>query len=327
MQRINARDETRSQPLTIRVATSGDTGSAVASAFHRRAGINILILYPHGQVSARQEHQLCCWDTNVRALSVDGAFDDCQRLVKEAFADEPLRTQHRLSSANSINIGRLLPQAAYYAASSLWHWRANGERANYIVPTGNLGNAMACIWARQMGLPIGQVLLATNANRPIPDYLNSGDWQPRASLSTLASAMDVGNPSNMERLRDLFPAFDELSQAVSAVSVDDAQIEEQIRQDAGRLGQIWCPHTATAMHAYDHALSQAQRDGGHWIAVATAHPAKFEAIVEPLVGHTVDVPPALAALLMRPTQVDRIDARLSELRRCLDAGYPASQPS
>jgi threonine synthase len=298
--------------LVILVATSGDTGGAVAAAFHRRPGIRIVILFPRGQVSARQEHQLCCWGDNVTSLSVDGPFDDCQALVKAAFADPSLRSRVRLSSANSINIGRLLPQAAYYAASSLWVWRRCARPANYVIPTGNLGNALACVWARYMGLPIGEIVLATNENRSVPDYLDSGDWAPRPSRATLASAMDVGNPSNMERLRHLFPQWEQVCEAVSAQAVTDDEIEAQIRLDARRLRQVWCPHTATALRVFDQ-LVNAQRADGPWVVVATAHPAKFETIVEPLVGHEVTVPPALAALLDKPAHAHPIRAELSEL--------------
>ena len=159
---------------------------------------------------ARQQHQLTCWGDNIRAFEVDGAFDDCQALVKAAFTDPGLQRDHRLTAANSINIGRLLPQVAYHAAASLWHWRRHGTAAGSIVPSGNLGNGMACVWARAMGLPVRELVLAVNANRTIPDYLATGQWQPRPSVATLASAMDVGNPSNMERLRNLVPDFAEL---------------------------------------------------------------------------------------------------------------------
>ena len=159
------------RPLTILVATSGDTGGAVAAAFHKRRGIRVGVLFPKGQVSPRQQHQLTCWGDNIRAFEVDGSFDDCQALVKAAFTDPGLKQRHRLSAANSINIGRLLPQAAYHAAASLWHWRKHGTAASSIVPTGNLGNGMACVWARAMGLPIGEVVFAVNANRTIPDFL------------------------------------------------------------------------------------------------------------------------------------------------------------
>ena len=288
------------RPLTILVATSGDTGGAVAAAFHKRRGIRVGVLFPKGQVSPRQQHQLTCWGDNIRAFEVGGSFDDCQALVKAAFTDADLRRRHRLSAANSINIGRLLPQAAYHAAASLWHWRKHGTAASSIVPTGNLGNGMACVWARAMGLPIGEVVFAVNANRTIPDFLSTGQWQPRASTPTLASAMDVGNPSNMERLRNLVPDFADLRGAVEAYPVDDEAIRAQIAKDYARFGRIWCPHTATGFWAYDH-LPAARRVGRPWIVSATAHPAKFEMIVEPVVGQTVPVPPALAELLKRPT--------------------------
>jgi threonine synthase len=298
--------------LTILVATSGDTGGAVAAAFHGRPGVRVVILFPRGQVSARQEHQLCCWGGNVVSLSVAGPFDACQALVKEAFADSDLRRRVRLSSANSINIGRLLPQAAYYAAASLWVWRRTGRPASFIVPTGNLGNALACVWARHIGLPIGDIVLATNENRTVPDYLERGEWQAAPSVSTLASAMDVGNPSNMERLRHLFPAWEAVRGAVTARAVSDEEIRAQIRKDADRFGQLWCPHTATAFRVFD-TMRDEQRRAGPWVAVATAHPAKFETIVEPLVGRAVPVPPALAALLERPTAAHSIAPELRAL--------------
>jgi threonine synthase len=306
-----------SRPLTILVATSGDTGGAVAAAFHGRRGIRVGVLYPKGQVSPRQQHQLTCWGDNIRAFEVDGVFDDCQALVKAAFNDPVLRRRQRLSAANSINIGRLLPQSAYHAAASLWHWRRHGTSAGSIVPTGNLGNGMACVWAQAMGLPIREVVLAVNANRTIPDFLATGQWQPRASQQTLASAMDVGNPSNMERLRNLLPEFSELRAAVEAYPVDDEAIREQIAKDYARYGQIWCPHTATAFWVYDH-LPAPRREGRPWIVSATAHPAKFEGIVEPVIGKAVPVPRALAELLDKPTVSTPLEPELSRFVALLD---------
>ncbi len=311
------------RPLTILVATSGDTGGAVAAAFHGRRGIRVGVLFPHGQVSPRQRHQLTCWGDNIRAFEVDGAFDDCQALVKAAFKDVDLRQRHRLTAANSINIGRLLPQVVYHAAASLWHWRRHGTSVGSIVPTGNLGNGMACVWAEAIGLPIREIVLAVNANRTIPDFLATGQWQPRASTQTLASAMDVGDPSNMERLRSLLPDFGELRGAVEAYPVDDQAIRSQIAQDYARYGQIWCPHTATAFWVYDH-LPAARREGRPWIVSATAHPAKFEGIVEPVIGRAVAVPPALAALLDRPTASTPIAPRLPQLVAALDAWNQAA---
>jgi threonine synthase len=306
-----------SKPTTILVATSGDTGSAVAAAFHRRPGFEVVILYPKGLVSERQERQLTCWDDNVRTLAVRGTFDDCQRLVKRAFTDETLRRSHRLSSANSINIGRLLPQLIYHAAASLDVKRRTGGPASFIVPSGNLGNAVACVWARAMGMPIAEIVLAHNANRTVPDYFDSGIWQPRASVATLASAMDVGDPSNAERLRSLYTDLDTMRHELAAVSISDEQIRARIRADFSTYGRVWCPHTAVAAEAYAE-LPQELRRARHWVMVATAHPAKFNEIVEPLIGGEVAVPASLAALLALPTRVTELDADFESLKAYLD---------
>jgi threonine synthase len=323
MSRLRKPDQ---RPLTILVATSGDTGGAVAAAFHGRPGIEVAVLFPKGLVSPTQERQLTCWGDNVKSFAVRGTFDDCQRLVKQAFMDSALREQTELSSANSINLGRLLPQAVYYAATSLAIWRRYGELASFVIPSGNLGNAAACIWARKVGLPIGEVILAHNANRTVPDFLESGDWQPRPSVATLASAMDVGNPSNMERLRALFPELPDMRRAVSAFTVTDDAIQARIRTGFKEFGQVWCPHTATAAEAYERmsaARQGAPRKQGRWVLVATAHPAKFREIVEPLIGHTIPVPETLAKLFARPTECTEIDADLSALRAALGRRNPS----
>lgn len=303
--------------LTILVATSGDTGGAVAAAFDQQPGIRVVVLYPRGMVSARQEQQLTCWSDNIDALRVDGTFDDCQALVKQAFVDPDLRKLRRLSSANSISVGRLLPQMVYYIHAAATHFAATGEKPSFIVPTGNLGNALACIWARSMGYPIGEVILATNANRTIPSFLASGRWEPEQTVATLASAMDVSNPSNMERLRHLFPDFESVASQVSAYSVTDEQISQTIRRGPERWQRIWCPHTATAACVYD-SLEPAARQQ-HWVLVATAHPAKFETIVEPLVGDTVAPPPALAALLSLPSRKTDVPAQFEAFKSRLTA--------
>ena len=287
------------RPLTILVATSGDTGGAVAAAFHLRPWVRIVVLYPKGLVSPRQEQQLTCWGDNVISLRIDGSFDDCQRLVKEAFVDYTLGVKHRFSSANSINIGRLLPQMVYYVASSLEVERRTGAAASYIIPAGNLGNAFAAVWARALGLPIGRIVLAHNANRTVPDYLASGEWQPRPSVPTLASAMDVGNPSNMERLRATYTSIEAVRDQVSAVSIDDARIRARIGEDFMQYGREWCPHTATAAEVYSR-LSAAERREHPWVLVATAHPAKFNEVVEPIIGRPVAVPDSLGRLLRLP---------------------------
>jgi threonine synthase len=247
---------------------------------------------------------------------VRGTFDDCQRLVKAAFLDPGLGARSALSSANSINLGRLLPQCVYYAAASLAIWRRHRERACFIVPSGNLGNALACLWARRVGLPIGEVVLAHNANRTVPDFLASGEWRPRPSIATLASAMDVGDPSNMERLRALYPDLTGLRAAVSAFAVSDEQIRARIRAGYHEYGQIWCPHTATAAEVWAR-LPLSRRRGRRWVLVSTAHPAKFRELIEPLIAREVPLPETLARLLARPVECIEIDATLAALAAAL----------
>ena len=307
-------------PLTILVATSGDTGGAVAAAFNDRPGMRVVVLFPNGRVSARQEHQLTCWSDNVLSLSVAGAFDDCQALVKAALADSGLCQRYRFSSANSINIGRLLPQSTYYAEASLRHFRETGKKPGFIIPTGNLGNALACIMAREMGLPIGPIILATNANRTIPEYFDTLQWIPRASVQTLASAMDVGDPSNMERLRSIIGEAEVLRDRLGVFSVDDEQIEAGIREDYAEFGFATCPHTAIATQTW-RQLSEEARQDCDWILVATAHPAKFETIVEPLIGTSVPLPEDLSAILLRPSRSVSIDPHLDNLAAALEQHF------
>jgi len=309
----------RGTTATILVATSGDTGGAVAAAFHKRAATRVVVLFPAGRVSSRQQHQLTCWGDNVLSLAVKGEFDDCQRLVKELFANPDISRKHNLCSANSINVGRLLPQAIYYAKTSLEYYRDHGKRCSFIVPTGNLGNAFACAWAKQLGFPIGELVLATNSNRTIPDFLATGAWRPRSSIVTLASAMDVGNPSNMERLRNLWGEANELREQIRAYSVSDEQIRSQIQAEFRDTGFVWCPHTATGFYVYRHMLTDAERLNGHWVIVATAHAAKFNEIVEPLVDENIPVPGELAQLLQWPAHFSTIDPQAEQLIRQLDA--------
>jgi threonine synthase len=306
---------TTQQPLTILVATSGDTGAAVAAAFAGVADFRVVILYPDGRVSPRQAHQLGCFGGNVAALRVAGSFDDCQRLVKQAFADAELRARLPLSSANSISLGRLLPQMSYYAQAALAHVRVHGQPLNFVVPTGNLGNALACILTRAIGLPIGEIALATNANRTLPDFFAGSDYAARASIATLANAMDVGAPSNFERLRWLYPDDAALRAAFRVAAFDDDAIRATIRRRHREHGEVFCPHTATAIAM----LEQLRRDGatGAWVAAATAHPAKFDSIVETLIDKSVPVPDALAELLARPAQAEPLANDYAALRQRL----------
>ena len=291
------------KPLTILVATSGDTGAAVAAAFHKQPGLRVVVLYPDGRVSPRQAHQLGCFGDNVTALRVAGSFDDCQALVKQALNDAALQGQAPLSSANSISLGRLLPQMSYYAHAALAHRAATGNALNFVIPTGNLGNALAAILARALGVPLGRIVLATNANRVLPDYFAGGEYAPQASVATIANAMDVGAPSNFERLRWLYRGDDAaLRAAFASASVDDATIREVIARRFREHGEIFCPHTATAIRVLEDLRTAGE--GGDWAVAATAHPAKFESVVEPLVGKAVDVPPALEELLQRPAHAE-----------------------
>lgn len=311
-------DSADQRPLTILVATSGDTGGAVAAAFHRRRGIRVGVLFPRGQVSPRQKHQLTCWSDNVRSFEVAGSFDDCQRLVKAAFTDPDLKARHRLSAANSINLGRLLPQVAYHSAAALWHWREHGGALRSIVPTGNLGNGLAAVWARAMGMPFERIVFAVNANRTIPEFLSTGDWRPRPSVQTLASAMDVGDPSNMERLLHLIPDFAELRAAIAAYPVEDNAIRSEIARGIEEFNEVWCPHTATGFWVYEH-LPEAERLHHAWAVCATAHPAKFDTIVEPIIGRPVEVPPALAKILALPAACVPLEPALPALAAQLEA--------
>ncbi len=296
-------------PLRILVATSGDTGAAVAAACHHRPGLEVGVLFPHGGVSPRQERQLTCWDDNVRSFAVHGTFDDCQALTKALFVAGDWPAGAHLTSANSINIGRLLPQAAYSARVSLLYWARHGAIPNIVVPSGNLGNVIGVFWARKLGFPIGSIAIATNANTVVPDWFQSGNWKPRRSRRTVANAMDVGDPSNMERLLHLYPDPSGLRRETTALSVSDETIRKVIARYDHRWGVTVCPHTATALHTRE------QFDSRHWMVFATAHPAKFDDVVEPLVGHEVAVPPSLAALLARPTTVVEVAPDLNAFKQ------------
>lgn len=301
-------------PLTVLAATSGDTGGAVGCAAEGRAAMRATILYPRGRVSPFQELQLTSWGAPVQALEVDGDFDDCQRLVKAAFADPDLNDAHRLTSANSINIGRLLPQIAYAAHAAVRLHAESGEKPGMLVPTGNLGHGFAILYARAMGLPIGPVRLVTNANRTLFDWQASGDYVPRASLPTIANAMDVGAPSNFERLVALPPALREARVEL----VDDAAIRSRIEAEYRASSYVWCPHSATAAEAYAR-LGGDERGQRPWIAAATAHPFKFRESVEPLIGAEIAPPRALAAILGRPARKAAIAAELGALAEALEA--------
>lgn len=314
LERIPAKGERH-----VLVATSGDTGSAVAAAFHGRPRVRVTVLYPEEGVSPRQAHLLGCFGGNVQSFRVQGSFDECQRMVKVALGDPALRTRHGLTSANSISLGRLLPQMAYYVHAAL----RRGDVPSFIIPSGNFGNALACLWAREVGYPIGDVFLATNRNRALVEWLETGKVESRESVRTPANAMDVGVPSNLERLRFRHPEPGPLRDGsgtrsgarLEAGSVTDQEIRAALAEAPKRWGVTVCPHTACALHHLGRL-----RDGGDhrtWIVVATAHPAKFPEVVEPEVGHAVELPPALAELLERPARAQEMEVGKGTLARVL----------
>ncbi|MEM6457387.1 MAG: threonine synthase [Acidobacteriota bacterium] len=312
--------ESDPRPLTILVATSGDTGGAVAQAFHGVAGTRVVVLYPRGRVTALQERQFATLGGNVLALAIDGSFDDCQALTKAVFADPALRDALRLSSANSINIGRLLPQAVYY----LHAWaqlRAAGvdDAPVVVVPSGNFGNLTAGLIAQRLGTPIARFVAATNANDVVPAYLASGIYRPRPSQATASSAMDVGDPSNLARIRHLFDDdLDALRAALRGSAHDDDETTATIRDVHARTDYVLDPHTAVGVAALRALRADASADDAlrraPAIVLATAHPIKFPAVVAPAIGGDPPSPPGADALMRRTLRSEPLTGTLGALR-------------
>ena len=300
--------EERRQELTILVATSGDTGSAVADGFAGQRNVKVGLLYPKGQVSPVQERQLIVERTGVRSFAVRGSFDDCQRMVKEAFVDPGL-SEIALSSANSINIGRLLPQMLYYFDA----FRTGGfDRATVCVPSGNL---TAGVLAALSGLPVKRFIAAHNENDFFPQHLVTGDTAYKPSRRTLSSAMDVGVPSNFERLRMLLSP-EEMKTRIWGTSVSDEETRASMRRVYDETGYVADPHTAVGLEGVRRYRNHAA-GAGPFIVLSTAHPAKFPEIVKPVLGFEPETPGPLAALWERPTQVEEIDPSLDALRSAL----------
>ena len=309
--------------VTVLTATSGDTGSAVAHAFYGIASARVVILYPEGRVSPTQEAQLTMFNnepgSNVRGYAIAGSFDDCQRLVKEAFADKELRRRVPLTSANSINVGRLLPQMIYYfhAIAELKRRAGDVPRPIVCTPSGNFGNLTAGLMAKRAGAPIARFIAATNVNDVVPQYLISGRFEPRASLHTIANAMDVGNPSNFERMLWLYGGeVDKLRRDVSGSVHEDAEVKATIKDVFDRTGYVLDPHSAIGYLGITRREGQERREG---IFLATAHPAKFSEIVEPILGQPIETPAPLADALAQPRHVLKINASFDAVRRTLDS--------
>jgi len=284
-----------SEPLTILVATSGDTGGAVAAGFYQTPGIRVVILYPSGQVSPLQEKQLTSLGHNISAIEVSGTFDDCQALVKQAFLDTELRTRLRLSSANSINISRLIPQVFYYWEAYKQVYRQN-EQVVFVVPSGNFGNLTAGLIAQKMGLPVQHFIAATNANDVVPEYLATGKFHPRPSVRTISNAMDVGNPSNFARMLNLYGStWNTIREHVSGFAFDDTQTRAAMRKVYAEHRYILDPHGAVGYLAWK-KFQEETKSGALGIILETAHPAKFLEDIEEILGEHIDMPAALSNL-------------------------------
>ena len=306
---------------TILVATSGDTGGAIGDAFLGQDGINVFILYPKGGVSKVQEQQLTTLSglggkrgRNIHAIRVDGTFDDCQTLVKAAFADQALSARHDLMSANSINVGRVIPQSFYYFWSSLQIKAAHpGKKIVYSIPSGNLGNLTGGLIARKMGAPIDRFVVGHNVNDPFVDYLETGEYTPRPSQPTLSNAMDIGRPNNFPRIVDLFGGdFDALSGVCWGASFDDEETERYMRRFHAQTGYVMCPHTTVGKLAMD-AFAADVDDDFIKVTVATAHPAKFADSVERILREDVPLPEALAKTFRKTPRMHTMTPELSSL--------------
>ncbi|GAB3182529.1 threonine synthase [Telluribacter humicola] len=302
--------------IKILVATSGDTGGAVAQGFHKVPGISVTILYPSGKVSDIQEKQLTTLGHNVSAIEVDGTFDDCQRLVKEAFLDEELNQKYNLASANSINISRLIPQSFYYF-STYAQLKRLGKPVVFSVPSGNFGNLSAGLLAYRMGLPVGHFVASTNKNNVVPNYLNSGEYLPVPSVETISNAMDVGNPSNFVRMIHFFgDQWEEARQHISGFYFTDEQTRETMREVYDNTGYVLCPHTAVAYRGLQEYRSLSSEDFTG-VFLATAHPAKFIDLVEETLGQPVPVPDRLAELLSLEKQAIRMSSSFEDFKTYL----------
>ncbi|AKD58015.1 threonine synthase [Spirosoma radiotolerans] len=284
--------------VNILVATSGDTGGAVAMGFHNVPGVRVSILYPSGRVSDLQEKQLTTLGGNIQAFEVNGSFDDCQAIVKQAFIDAELNAHLSLSSANSINIFRLIPQGFYYV-SAYGQVQKYGKPVVFSTPSGNFGNLSAGAMVQKMGLPVAHFVAATNLNHVVPSYLNTGDYVPKASVATISNAMDVGSPSNFVRLAHLYDdQFDQFKANVSGYFFDDEATKAGMQQIYEQYRYIACPHTAIGIMGLQTYLQDKQQ-GYMGVSLATAHPSKFKPLVEEVLSLSIDVPERLSVLSQR----------------------------
>lgn len=307
------------QMITVLVATSGDTGSAVAYGFNGIPNTRVVLLYPSGKVSRLQEQQLTTAGDNVFALEVQGDFDDCQRLVKQAFVDPDLKRTLTLTSANSINISRLIPQSFYYAWASLQlRKRFPGSLPVFSVPSGNYGNLTAGVLAKMMGFPIGHFIAASNANDSVTRFLENGRFEPRPTVRTMTTAMDVGNPSNFSRLLHFYDHdYRKMGEEITGISVTDGETVDTIRSVHEQCGYVMDPHTAVgyrALEAYRNGHAGAGYPG---VVLSTAHPVKFDEAIMSAIGKEVPIPESMNEIMAKPKRATLIGNGYQELSRFL----------
>lgn len=306
--------ENENETLNILVATSGDTGSAVANAFYKMNGIRVVILYPEGKVSDLQEKQLTTLGENIIALEVAGTFDDCQYLVKEAFNDQIVNSKLKLSSANSINIARLIPQSIYYF-SALKHLDYENRNIVFSVPSGNLGNLTAGLMAKKMGLPVNKFISATNINDIVPEYLETGIFSPRKSLKTLSNAMDVGNPSNFERILDIFNHdHNKITENISGFSLDDKQTLKTIEDINKKYNYVLDPHGAVGYAALNNYDLDKDDIG---IFLETAHPGKFITDLSTHLNIHITIPDRLKSSMLKSKKTITMSNKFKDFKEFL----------
>ena len=307
--------ENEDNEITILVATSGDTGSAVANGFFNVDGINVIILYPSHRVSAIQEKQLTTLGGNITALEIDGSFDDCQRMVKAAFQDIDLRSRLFLSSANSINMARLLPQSVYYS----WAWKLCGKNKPIIfsVPSGNFGNLTGGLLANRMGVPVEKFIAATNANDTFPHFLSSGTIQHQDAVQTISNAMDVGVPSNLDRIQNLF--HDDVNQVkvdISSWSFSDEMTKDCIRNIQNKFNYLLDPHTAVGVLGLN-TYREKTNSKTKGVVLSTAHPGKFADVIEPIIGNKTSLPESLQIAMKKEKNSVKMPKQFSDLKEYL----------
>ncbi|MES2773009.1 MAG: threonine synthase [Bacteroidota bacterium] len=301
--------------VTVLVATSGDTGGAVANGFYDVEGVEVVILYPSGKVSSIQELQLTTLGKNIRALEVNGSFDDCQHLVKQAFADTDLNSQLFLTSANSINVARWLPQQFYYFFA-YQQWAYKNNLPVICVPSGNFGNICAGLMSHRSGLPVKHFIAATNANNTVPQFFETQEYEPKPAVATISNAMDVGNPSNFVRVLEIFEQqFESLKNVVSSVSISDDETKAVLQEVYDQQNYLLDTHGAVAYAALQQYLSEHEGEKG--IILETAHPVKFYDVVEPIIGEKVPMPHSVEYLLNKEKISVIIDADYAALKSFL----------